>query len=145
MSNDTEQIRDLARRYSSAWCSQDPAKVAGFFSPDGSLQVNDGPPAVGHGAIAEVARGFMTAFPDMQVRMDGLVERDDRFIFCWTLSGTNTGPNGTGKRVEISGFEEWRIGADGLIAESLGHFDAAEYQSQLQGAHLDRGSSHQRF
>jgi hypothetical protein len=50
----------------------------------------------------------------------------------WTLVGTNTGPGGTGKRVHISGFEQWRIGADGLIAESRGHFDSAEYQRQLE-------------
>jgi hypothetical protein len=29
------------------------------------------------------------------------------------------------------GYEEWTIGADGLIAESKGHFDEAEYQRQL--------------
>jgi hypothetical protein len=46
--------------------------------------------------------------------------------------GTNTGPGGTGNRVRISGFEEWRIGDDGLIAESQGHFDQAEYDRQLE-------------
>ena len=35
--------------------------------------------------------------------------------------------------VRVSGYEQWRIGADGLIAESLGHFDSAEYQHQLDG------------
>jgi ornithine cyclodeaminase/alanine dehydrogenase-like protein (mu-crystallin family) len=34
--------------------------------------------------------------------------------------------------VQISGFEEWQIGGDGLIAESQGHFDAAAYQRQLE-------------
>ena len=51
--------------------------------------------------------------------------------FHWTLTGTNTGPDGTGKRVRINGYEEWRMGADGLVAESKGHFDAAEYERQL--------------
>ena len=74
----------------------------------------------------------MTAFPDMKLFMDGLSEQGDRFVYRWTLAGTNTGPGGTGKRVRISGFEEWRIGADGLIAESQGHFDSAEYQRQLE-------------
>ena len=133
MAEITEHIRDLARRYTAAWCSQDPANVAAFFAPEGSLCVNDGVPAVGRGAISEVARGFMTAFPDMQVRMDGLLEREGRFIYRWTLTGTNTGPNGTGQRVEISGFEEWKIGGDGLIAQSQGLFDDADYQRQLQG------------
>ena len=69
-----------------------------------------------------------------------------------------SGPGGTGKRVRISGYELWKIdnGAggsratwtgkpervgeqgcesinDGLIGESKGHFDSAEYERQLRG------------
>lgn len=45
----------------------------------------------------------------MKVFMDDLTVEGDRFVFRWTLVGTNTGPGGTGKHVHISGFEEWRI------------------------------------
>jgi hypothetical protein len=38
---------------------------------------------------------------------------------------------GTGKTVRISGHERWRFGSDGLIAQSIGHFDATDYQRQL--------------
>jgi glutathione synthase/RimK-type ligase-like ATP-grasp enzyme len=124
----------FARRYTSAWCSGDPARVASFFSPDASLAINDGAPAVGRRAIEEVARGFMTAFPGMVVAMDEVVERDGGGVYHWTLTGANTGPGGTGRRVRLSGREEWRLGADGLIAESKGHFDAADYERQLRGA-----------
>jgi hypothetical protein len=64
--------------------------------------------------------------------MDDLLEKEGKLIYRWTLAGTNSGPGGTGNRVRISGFEEWRIGDDGLIAESLGNFDAAEYQRQVE-------------
>jgi hypothetical protein len=57
--------------------------------------------------------------------------RDDHAEYHWTLIGTNTGPGGTGKRVCISGFERWQIGADGLIAASRGNFDDADYRRQL--------------
>jgi predicted ester cyclase len=127
-----DELRRFAVRYTAAWCSQDAASVASCYSGNGSLTVNDEAPAVERRAITEVARGFMTAFPDLLVRMDGLEARGERFIYRWTLTGTNTGPGGTGKQVHISGFEEWRIGADGLIAESRGHFDAAEYRRQLE-------------
>lgn len=125
-------LQDLARRYTAAWCNHDPASVAAFFSPDGSLRVNDADPAIGRSAITEVARGFMTAFPDLTVAMDALLVEDARVVYRWTLTGTNTGPGGGGRRVRISGFEEWQVGADELIAESQGHFDAAAYQHQLQ-------------
>ena len=74
----------------------------------------------------------MTAFPDLTVQMDGLEITDDRAIYRWTLEGSNAGPGGTGKKVRISGHEHWRIGPEGLIAESQGHFDAADYQRQLE-------------
>ena len=128
----TDQLREFARRYTEAWCSQDPARVADNYAPDGSLTINDGPPSVGRAAIAEAARSFMVAFPDMQVLMDDLAVLGGNAEYRWTLVGTNTGPSGTGRRVRISGFEEWTIGDDGLIAASLGHYDQAEYDRQLE-------------
>jgi predicted ester cyclase len=128
----SDQLLDLARRYTAAWCSQDPASVAAHYTPDGSLTINDDPPSVGRAAITEAAQEFMSAFPDMQVLMDDLVSTDSRTEYHWTLIGTNTGPGGTGNRVRFPGFEEWTIGDDGLIAESIGHFDGAEYERQLE-------------
>ena len=145
--NDLGELTKFATRYAEAWCSQNPESVAAFFAENGSLTVNDGPPAVGRAAIAEIARGFMRDFPDMIVTMDKLEPespdggrssyaspaRTDA-VFHWTLTGTNTGPGGTGKRVRISGYELWKINNDGLIAESKGHFDSAEYERQLKGS-----------
>ena len=127
-----DQLHDFARRYTEAWCSQDPARVAEHYAPEGSLAINGGTPSVGRAAITEAAQSFMAAFPDMQVIMDELVTQEDGAEYRWTLAGTNTGPGGSGKRVRISGFEEWTIGDDGLIAASLGHYDQAEYDRQLE-------------
>lgn len=125
------QLKAFAKRYTSAWCSQDPAKVAACFEEEGSLKINDGAPAIGREAISMSAQGFMTAFPDMVVTMDEISLDGDQGIYRWTLAGTNTGPDGTGNLVRISGYEEWTIGSDGLIAQSKGHFDEAEYRRQL--------------
>ena len=127
---DEAGLRRFAEVYAAAWRSMDPNRVAAHFTPDGSLAVNDGAPAVGREAIAATAQGFYTALPDMQVYMDDLVLDGPRTEFHWTFTGTNTGPGGTGNAVRISGYEEWTI-VDGLIARSLGHFDAAEYARQL--------------
>ena len=97
--NDLAKIITFAKRYASAWCSQNPESVAAFFAEKGSLRVNDGPPAVGRVAIAEVAQGFMRDLPDMIVTMDDVMHASDGTKFHWTLTGTNTGPGGTGNRV----------------------------------------------
>ena len=130
--NDLAKVTTFAKRYAEAWCSQNPESVAAFFAENGSLSVNDGPPAVGRAAIAEMAQGFMRDLPDMIVTMDDVTHHSDGTKFHWTLTGTNTGPGGTGKRVRISGYELWKFDPDGLIAESKGQFDSAEYQRQLK-------------
>jgi uncharacterized protein (TIGR02246 family) len=128
----TTELTDFATRYAAAWSSQDPARLASFYSENGSLTVNAGVPAVGRQAITETAEGFMTAFPDMVVRMDEVSVEGSHAIFRWIWTGTNTGPGGTGKSVRMKGYEEWTLGTDDLIAVSNGHYDEAEYQRQLQ-------------
>ncbi|HXT69186.1 MAG TPA: nuclear transport factor 2 family protein [Vicinamibacterales bacterium] len=133
----TTDAENFATRYTKAWCSQRAERVAECYAEHGSLTINGGAPAVGREAIAASAKGFMRAFPDMVVTFDRLVEADDedagRATYHWTLIGTNTGPGGTGRPVRISGYEEWLFDADGLILDSQGHFDEAEYNRQLNG------------
>ena len=135
--NTTENAMDIAKltafgtKYTAAWCSQNAASVAAFFAEDGSLTINSGTPSVGTTAITAAAQGFMTAFPDMVVAMDSVSLEAGRAVYRWTLTGSNTGPGGTGKPVRISGYEEWTFGSDGLIATSTGHFDEADYNRQL--------------
>jgi hypothetical protein len=74
----------------------------------------------------------MDAFPDMKVLMDDVRLGDTGSEYHWTLVGTNTGPGGTGNRVRIGGYEEWTLGDEGLIADSLGHYDQAEYDRQIE-------------
>ncbi len=122
----------FAEGYAQVWGSNRPEFVAMFFAEDGILMVNDGEPAVGRNAIANVAKEFMDAFPDMIVSMDSLVTKTNNTRFYWTLTGTNNGLNGTGNKVSINGFEEWTFKKDGLIQESKGHFDNKKHERQLK-------------
>jgi uncharacterized protein (TIGR02246 family) len=131
-------LREFAERYTTAWCSQDAARVAAFFDEEGWLCINDGVPAVGRVAIAAAAQGFMTVFPDLRVNLDRVeavrtIEVGVEAEYHWTLTGTNTGPGGTGRAVRISGVERWRFGADGLVAGSVGTFDERDWRRQVGG------------
>jgi len=125
--DDDPELTKFAQLYADAWCSQDSEKVAAFYAKSGSISVNGGPPV----PIAEVARGFMRDFPDMVVTFDKLENVPTGTEFHWTFTGTNNGPGGTGKKVRVSGYELWKIDNEGFIAESKGHFDAADYERQL--------------
>jgi steroid delta-isomerase-like uncharacterized protein len=128
------RLNEFATRYTAAWCSQNAASVASFFTDGGSLKINQGSASIGRTAITAAAQSFMSAFPDLVVRMDRLAVDSGRITYHWTLTGTNTAPGGTGRAVRISGYEQWRFASDGLIAESKGQFDEAHYLRQLRGA-----------
>lgn len=125
-------LKAFATRYAAAWSGQDPVAFGAFYDEQGSLIVN-GTASVGRPAIIEKARSFMTAFPDMLVRLDSLREEAETIVFRWIWTGTNTGPGGTGNAVHLTGYEVWTFGADGLITTSDGHYDSAEYERQLYG------------
>ncbi|MEW5979289.1 MAG: SgcJ/EcaC family oxidoreductase [Acidobacteriota bacterium] len=128
-----EQAREMGCRYTEAWCSHVPESVASFFAETGRIVINDGQPHEGRQAIADMARGFFSAFPDLIVKMDGIRTSGADAVYLWTLLGTHTAPDGTGHRVEVSGWECWRLTDGGLVAESAGYFDAEDYQRQMAG------------
>lgn len=130
-----ERVFDMklfARGYAQVWGSQKPGFVAAFFAEDGELTINNGSTAKGTGAITDIAKGFMDAFPDMKVSLDSLTTDTDKTQFHWTLTGTNNGINGNGNKVSISGYEEWTMNDDGLIQTSKGYYDEEEYKRQLE-------------
>jgi hypothetical protein len=125
VSHDPEQLAAFGRSYTEAWCSGESARVAEHYASDGTVAINGGAPT----RILDVAESFMAAFPAMELLMDDLVIRDDGTVeYRWTLIGDHSE---TGNHVHISGFEEWTLGSDGLVASSLGTFDAGEYDRQV--------------
>ena len=125
------RLVEFATRYTAAWCSHSASTVATFYSESGSLRINGGAPAVGRKAVADAARSFITAYPDLVVKFDRLEPKGGRILYHWTFSGANTGPGGTDNRVRISGYEDWKIGPDELIADSKGNYDAREWDRQV--------------
>jgi uncharacterized protein (TIGR02246 family) len=128
-----QRAQEIGRRYTEAWCSHIPESVASFYAANGRIVINGGEPSEGREAIAAMARSFFSAFPDLIVRMDAIRTSGTHAVYLRTLEGTNTGPGGKGNRVKASGREYWRMTDDGLVAESAGHFDAADYERQIEG------------
>ena len=81
---DAANLRDFAVRYTAAWCSQDPASVAAFFSPAASLTVNRAP-AVGRGISAPTGEG------NLNLLASGVRDQSGEFIQVDISSGDNRG------------------------------------------------------
>lgn len=128
-----DKMIDFAEKYTAAWNSKDPEKMASFYAENGSLIINEGEPSTGRKQLAKTARSYMEAFPDMVLTMDSLEISGSAFNYHWTFSGTNKGPGGTGNKVKFSGFEQWIMNSDGLIDKSIGTYDAEDYNRQVSG------------
>jgi nuclear transport factor 2 (NTF2) superfamily protein len=124
MTDDEVRVRDLARSYTEAWCSHDASRVAAHYAPGGTIAINGGEPT----EVTDVARSFIAAFPDIEVFIDDVVLKDGRVEYHWTFTGTSSE---TGNPVRISGVEEWTLADDGLVAESQGRYDQADYDRQV--------------
>ena len=124
-------IWDLVTRASTAWSSQDAKGMAACYEDTASLTINGGAPSTGRVELAATAASYMEAFPDLRVSVDQVLVAGDSAFWVWTLTGTNTGPGGTGNRVRFSGIEVWTIGSSRLVSNSVGYYDAATYERQL--------------
>ena len=129
--SDLDKMIEFGQKYTDAWNSKVPEKMASFYAEDGTLTVNNGTPAVGREQLAQTAKSYMDAFPDLELTMDSLIKENETYRYYWTFKGTNTGPNGTGNEVDFSGYEEWTINDQGLVQKSIGKYNADEYTSQL--------------
>ena len=78
--------------------------------------------------------GMRTAFPDMSVAPEIIVQDEDIFAFAYTLTGTHTGPLGkippTGKKVKIRGMQISKF-KDGKMVERWGSSDERTLLKQI--------------
>ena len=69
---------------------------------------------------------FRAGFPDAAVAIDSQVEEGDTVVTRWTVRATHTGDffgvPGTGRRIEMSGFSQYRFQGD-RMAESWVTYD----------------------
>jgi len=97
-----------------------------YRSPDQQL---DGPEA-----LEELLAAYRTAFPDMSVRIDDLVNGGDKVVISITLTGTHEGDlmgiSPTGRPVNIGGMILSRF-QDGKIVEEYEILDMLAMFQQL--------------
>src|SRR5262249_1528236 len=78
--------------------------------------------------------GLRTAFPDMNVTPEIMVQDEDRIAFAYTLAGKHTGPIGkipaSGKKVRIRGMQISKF-KDGKMIERWGSSDEKTLLKQI--------------
>lgn len=77
-----------------------------------------------------MAAGFYADVNDMRVILDDLRIAGSHVAFIWTFTGRHAG---TGNPLNVKGWEERDLDAEGKIAASQGWFDAEDYAAQVAG------------
>jgi uncharacterized protein (TIGR02246 family) len=117
----------LADGYTAAWNTGDPGNVAAFYAETGGISINRGPRWAGRDGVAEMAAGFFSDVPDLTLVCDGVRVMGDHMVYLWTFTGSYSG---NGRKLHISGVEEWDLDAGLKVQESRGWFDPAEWALQ---------------
>lgn len=130
MAVDLQKFEEMTAAYTSAWNSGDPAVVADHYAPGRGITINRGDNQFGREAMIAMAGSFMAAFPDLKLTRDFYRVAGDHAVYGWTLEGRHAE---TGNFVKASGWEEWELDDDCRITNSLGWFDAKDYEMQVSG------------
>lgn len=89
---------------------------------------------VGLNALKEHVTSLRRAYPDLTVKIDELLVKNDMSVTRWTFTGTNEGAIGemppTGKRVQVSGVTIGRF-FSGKITKEWAYWNNAAVLDQL--------------
>ncbi len=130
MSFTQAELDALAERYTAAWNSKIPERVASFHTPSSSVVINRGEPSVGHAEIAKMAAGFHAAVPDLHITCNGIRGAGFHAAYLWSFTGHHAE---TGNALDVQGWEEWDLNEDMKVTAALGWFDGEDYERQITG------------
>ena len=125
------ELKEFAKKYGEAWSSNDPNQVLALHSESSRLSVNDGDPAIGKSEIRQVVEAFMEGFPDLYIQVNDVVIEERGIVFYCNAIATNSGPGGTGNKINIEIHEIWTFDENGKFTEVRAYDDPEDFERQL--------------
>lgn len=119
MSVSAQKITTLTQSFCAAWTDRDAFAVAGLFEADATFLVN-GTPAADPKAIADVAEGFFTLFPDLHFMADDTRIASPHALLSWTFYGHH---QDTKFFTKLSGWVTLVVSDNGKIASAQMFYD----------------------
>jgi steroid delta-isomerase-like uncharacterized protein len=124
----------IATRWSAAWNSHDPAKVAALFAEDGVYEdIPFGSTNRGAAALRKYAADYFAAVPDMKTVVTGSALRNGSGYVEWVFSGTDVGLYKTGKPFSIRGVSIIAT-KNGKVTRDRDYYDLAALMKQVGAA-----------
>lgn len=125
------ELKEFAKKYGQAWSSNDPNQVLALHSESSRLSVNDGDPALGKPEIRKIVEAFMGDFPDLYIQVNDVLVEERGIVFYCNAIATNSGPGGTGNRINIEIHEIWTFDENGKFTEVRAYDDPEDFERQL--------------
>ncbi len=130
-----KDMKAMAERIPEIWNKEgNLAVIDELYSPEIVRHTISNQDQVGLDAYKDWVTSSRTTYTDINVKTDQVFVEDDRVLWNWTWTGTNTGPLGelpaTGKKVQVSGVFILRI-VDGKIVEEWQYWNNALVLTQL--------------
>jgi nuclear transport factor 2 (NTF2) superfamily protein len=127
---DVETARRIAEAHCAAWTSRSPDAVAERYTATTSFSINRADPMTTRQAVAEMAAGFMSDFPDLVLTCNSVLVADGHMVYAWTFKGHY---RENGNLARFTGWEEWDLDDELKVIKSLGWYDANDYERQIAG------------
>ena len=127
----SNNLKEFAMAYGEAWSSNDPSQVLALHSESSRLSVNDAEPAVGKSEIRKIVEAFMRDFPDLYIQVNDVVVEERGIVFYCNAIATNSGPGGTGNKINIEIHEIWTFDENGKFTEVRAYDDPEDFERQL--------------
>lgn len=130
-----EEVQNLVERDLEFWNEGNLALADELIAPDYVEHTADiSEDIVGIDAFKEKITNLRTNYPDFNCTVEELIVKDDRIVWRWIITGTNTGTTSdippTGKKTRIEGVGIIRV-ANGKIVERLIYYNEATMLRQL--------------
>ena len=125
--------------YEQSWVAAlnrgDAAAAHGIFAPDCVIHINGGDkPDLSVTEFVGLVSALLSAFPDLQLRIEDAAVAGDKVAFRWSAEGTHSGAFGplaaTGRLVVVNGLILDHV-SDGKVAERWEVWDQAGLMQQL--------------
>jgi steroid delta-isomerase-like uncharacterized protein len=96
-----------------AWNSHDSEQVLGFYEDNFTREDVNSNYVYGKEKLHKVVERYLLAFPDIFLKIDDIMEKDDKLVVCWTASGHHRGKiiniPATGKFISFKGVSVVRV------------------------------------
>jgi steroid delta-isomerase-like uncharacterized protein len=129
--------KQIVRRwFEDVWNRRDASAIPRLMAADAVAHglTLEGQDLVGPKGFLPFHTSFTSAFGDLQIVLDDLIEEDDRVAARWHTTGTLTGDGlgvpPTGRSMAITGMTILRV-RDGVIVEAWNNFDVLGMHRQL--------------